>query len=316
MPYPFVPHPNPVAATETGLADQTWINDLRDSLRDYPQGGNKDTITADGTSGVFSATAVPYYCSKKPISDNPADFNLAVGAQVYTAIFSGTPTGFQVLVNPDTGELIFPSAPAAAALISWTYKTLRWRDQTLGDKLYAGLRRMFPKVGKTYSDITIPIQVNVWDYTLPEFMADPRSKLLNVEVADPFIPTEPFRPLKNYERINLTTLHIPQSQRYSPAAQLRITVWGPYLRLGDLEPQLYYLPIWYAMGTLLASEEAKRIRSDMAVTVQQEGARPPLTQVQAAAFYINRFETELADLKGTPTVRRRLVSSYARDRHY
>jgi hypothetical protein len=174
------------------------------------------------------------------------------------------------------------------------------------------MRQMFPKVGKTHSDITIPIQVNVWDYTLPEFMADPRSKLLNVEVADPFIPTEPFKPLRNWERINNTTLHLPDSQRWSPAAQLRITVWGPYLRLGDLEPQLYWLPIWYAAGALLAGEEIKRIRSDMAVPLQQEGARPPMTQVQTAAFFMNLFRTELDGLKRTPTVRRRLVSSYAR----
>jgi hypothetical protein len=316
MPYPFAPVPIPVAAPETGLADQVWVNELRDGLRDYPQGGNKDTITADGTSGVNSSTATPYYCSKKPISDNPADFALSVAGTPYAAIFTGTPSGSQVLVNPDTGELVFPSAPAASSLISWTYKTVRWRDQTLGQRLYAGLRQMFPKVGKVYSDITIPIQVNVWDYQMPEFMADPRSRLLNVEVADPFIPTEPFRPLKNYERINLTMLHLPQSQRYSPAAQLRITVWGPYLRLGDLEPQLYYLPIYYAMGSLLAGEEAKRIRSDMAVPLQQEGARPPLTQIQASSYYMNLFRTELDGLKRTPTMRTRLVSSYARDRHY
>jgi hypothetical protein len=308
---PFTPAPLPVAASETGLADSQWITDLRDQIKDYPQ-PQKDTITADGTNGIFTATAQPYILSRKPISDNAADISVSVAGVIQTVLFSGTPAAGQVLVNADTGELTFSAAPAASGLISVAYRQVRWRDQTLGQRLYAGMRQMFPKVGKTHSDITIPIQVNVWDYTLPEFMADPRSKLLNVEVADPFIPTEPFKPLRNWERINNTTLHLPDSQRWSPAAQLRITVWGPYLRLGDLEPQLYWLPIWYAAGALLAGEEVKRIRSDMAVPLQQEGARPPLTQVQTAAFFMNLFRTELDGLKRTPTVRRRLVPSYAR----
>jgi hypothetical protein len=308
---PFTPAPLPVAASETGLADSQWITDLRDQIKDYPQ-PQKDTITADGTNGVFTATAQPYILSRKPISDNAADIAVSVAGVAQTVIFSGTPGATQVLVNADTGELIFSAPPAPSGLISVAYRQVRWRDQTLGQRLYAGMRQMFPKVGKTHSDITIPIQVNVWDYTLPEFMADPRSKLLNVEVADPFIPTEPFKPLRNWERINNTTLHLPDSQRWSPAAQLRITVWGPYLRLGDLEPQLYWLPIWYAAGALLAGEEIKRIRSDMAVPLQQEGARPPLTQVQTAAFFMNLFRTELDGLKRTPSSRRRLVPSYAR----
>lgn len=313
---PFTPSPLPVAASETGLADSQWITDLRDQIRDYPQ-PQKDTINGDAINGVFSAVAQPFILSKKPISDNLADILISLASVPQTVILTGAPAAGQVLVNPDTGELTFSAPPASGALISVAYRQVRWRDQTLGQRLYAGLHQMFTKngVGKTYSDITIPIQVNVWDYTLPEFMADPRAKLLNVEVADPFIPTEPFRPLRNYERINNTILHLPDSQRWSPAAQLRITVWGPYLRLGDLEPQLYWLPIWYAAGALLAGEEVKRIRSDMATPLQQEGARPPLTQIQTAAFFMNLFRTELEGLKRTPTSRRRLVSSYARESH-
>lgn len=296
-----MPTPSPVAADATGLADSSWISRVRDALRDYPK-YTVDTWTSDGSAGVVSFTGVPLTVSKPPINftgDTPSGTTTSLlvrdntAGQNYTVITTGTPTSTQVLVNHDTGEIQWLAAPAVSHAIQISYQAVRWTDASISAALYAGLRAMFPRVGKTYVDTSIPIQVNVWDYTLPLWCQDPRARPIKVEIADPYIATEPFVPMDNWERVGLTQLHIPRSQRYSPVARLRITGWGPYLSLGDLEPQLYELPKWYALGVLLPHQETKRIREDQMVPLTQEGGQAPGLLVQTGDYFARRFEQEL-----------------------
>jgi hypothetical protein len=219
----------------------------------------------------------------------------------YTIITSGTPTGTQLLANFDTGELRFPIAPAANDVVQINYQTVKWRDQKILDALYAGLREMFPHVGKVYTDTSTSIQVNVWDYTLPVWAQDPRSRVYNVEIRDPGIIVEPYRDIRGgWYRVNLTTLHIPRSQYYSPVGNLRIVGWGPYLVLGDLEPQLFHLPVWYALSVLLPKKESFRLRQDTAVPITQEGGQAPGLLTQTGEYYYQRFKECLAELAKVP----------------
>ncbi len=320
-----MPTPAPVAADSTGLPDSVWVTKVRDSLRDYPQ-YTTETWTADGTNGAVSVTSAPLKVAKPPINitgdilsgtsslsvrDNTAGTNYAV-------ITSGTPSATQVLVNHDTGEIQWATAPTAAHAIQLSYQYCRWTDQSITNSLYEGLRAMFPRAGKTFTDTTLQIQVDTWDYSLPTPFQDPRSRLLAVEVADPFIPTEPFKPaLSGWERVGLTTLHIPWAQRYSPVARLRITGWGPYLTLGDLEPQLHDLPVWYALGSLLPKQETKRIREDTLVPLAGTGGQQPTLHLQTGDYFERRFEQALALLARSPgpSARVPLVSVYQRRRY-
>lgn len=314
---PPAPIPNPVAGDSTGLSDTQWITDARDALRDYPE-YFLDSWTADGTNGVISWNAAPLKTTHKPIYDGSLLVRDTTSGTSYSVITSGTPSGTQVLVNYDTGEITWASAPTNGHVINLSYQTIKWRDYSISDALYAGLRAMFPRVGKVYVDTSVSIQVNVWDYQLPVWFQDPRSILLKVEIADPYIPTEPFVPMLNCERVGLDLLHIPIAGKYSPVARLRITGWGPYLTLGDLEPQLYQLPIWYALSVLLPKQESKRIREDTMVPLTQEGGQQPGLLTQTGDYYAKRFEQELQRLSRMPgpVAMMPIRTVYQRARHY
>lgn len=292
---PFTPIPTPVAADATGLADGQWVTDVRDALKDYPK---QDAMawSADGVNGVVGANAMPLNIPKAPVNDGSVIVRDNTASVNYTVITSGSPGSGQVLVNLDTGELTFNAPPAANDVIQVSYQFCQWRDASIGNALYAGLRAMFPTVGRTYVDTSIAIQTLQWDYALPEWAQDPRAKVLKVEIEDPFIGIEPFRPLQNWEMVGIGTIHLPESQRYSPIAHLRVTGWGPYLKLGDLEPQLYHLPIWYALSVLLPKRESYRIRQDTMVPLTQEGGQQPGILTQTGDYYSKRFEIELQRL--------------------
>src|SRR5207249_188388 len=283
------PVPSPVASDSTGLPDSQWISDVRSALRDYPK-KLIETWTADGVGGPSGVASAPLSILYPPINgdattntplvrDNTAVTNFTV------VDFPTLPAAGQVQVNYDTGEITFFAAPALNDVIQVQYQSCRWRDSDILTGLYAGLRAMFPRIGKTYIDTSIQIQVNQWDYTLPTWFNDPRARIFSLEIADPYIPTEPFRSAPpGFKRVGLGQIHLPWSQSYSPVAQLRITGWGPYLRLGDLEPQLYHLPIWYALSTLLPKQEAKRIREDTLVPLAQTGGVQPGQQLQTGDY--------------------------------
>ena len=147
----------------------------------------------------------------------------------------------------------------------------------------------------------VRIPLEVYDYTLPMWAQDPRSRVNNIEIRDPGITIEPYRVLAGgFYRVNLTTIHIPRSQDYSPTANLRIVGWGPYLTLGDLEPQLFHLPVWYALSVLLPKKESFRIRQDTMVPMTLEGGQQPGLLTQTGDYYLKRFETELERLSKVP----------------
>lgn len=310
------PIPTPVAADSTGLADTQWITDVRDALQDYPE-YVVDNWIADGVSGVVSANSTPVKSSRRPINDGSLTVRDNTSNINYTVITTGTPTGTQVLVNLNTGELTFASPPPANDTLQISYQFCKWRDYSIETSLYAGLRAMFPRVGKTYTDTSTVIQVNVWDYTLPLWAQDPRSRIFNLEIRDPGISIEPYRQVAGgFHRVDLTTIHVPLAQAYSPVANLRIVGWGPYLVLGDLEPQLYHLPVWYALSVLLPKRESYRLRQDTAVPLTQEGGQQPTLLTQTGEYYHQRFEQELDRLSRVMgpgfNVRMRTVYDYGR----
>jgi hypothetical protein len=296
--------PNPIAADSTGLPDSQWITDVRRSLEDYPK-NTIETWTADGVNGAVSVSSAPVSVLYPPINGDATSNTPLVRDNTtstnYAVIDSGAPTGTQVLVNYDTGELQFATAPAINDVIQVSYQMVKWRDYVILMALGDGLRAMFPVVGKTYTDTSVQIKVNQWDYQLPSWFNDPRSRIISIEVNDLNIPTEPYKIAPPGEsRVGLGLLHLPWSQRFGPTARLRIVGWGPYLRLGDLEPQLYNLPIYYALGVLLPKKEIKRIREDTIVPLTQAGGVQPMLSLQTGDYWARRFDAALATLARLP----------------
>jgi hypothetical protein len=299
--------PNPGAADSTGLPDSTWIAKVRDALEDFPR-WLLEQFTADGVNGISSPSAAPVSVQFPKINgssatgDNTpqiADLNTSTFFSVVD--FPTAPTAGQVQVNYDTGELTFQVAPTNTHSIGVTYQTCKWRDQAILDALNDGLRAMFPVCGKTYTDTSIQIRVNQWDYQLPAWFNDPRSRILQIEVNDLNQPTEPFKIAPpGEERVGLGLLHLPWAQRFGPTAILRIVGWGPYLRLADLEPQLFNLPVWAALGVLLPKRETKRIREDTLVPASQLGATQPTLHLQTGDYWERRFQVALANLARLP----------------
>ena len=313
------PIPTPVASDATGLPDSQWVGDVRDALEDYPDPKN-ESWTADGVGGVFGAGAGPLRLQNKPYDGTPVGTYVSVTDNgVAQTVVTTAPTSGQVQIDYNKRALIFPTAPTSTHTIAVGYYSCTWTDASILTALYAGLRQMFPSVGKTYFDSSIQIQVNKWDYTLPLWAQAPDAQISLVEFQDPSIATEPWRPLNNWARRGLTQLHVPGAQRLSPVAKLRVTGWGGYQQLSDLEPDLYHLPIWYALSVLLPKKEAFRIRQDTMVPLTQEGGQQPGLQVQTGDYYAKRFDAELKQKKrayGPPGSSRPIATTYAVTNHF
>lgn len=320
---PVAPVPAPVATDSTGLGDGSWINDARDGLRDYPQ-YTMFSWTADGTNGVVGAGANPLKVPPPIFADgsNTGTVNVfdQAGSVTYTPIYTGTPTGTQVLINQNAGELTFATAPANSHVIQVSYQTVKWTDTSILRTLYDGLRAIFPSVGKMYVDTTISIKVNVWDYTLPVWAQSAGAKLTRIEVADPFIPTEPFVPWAGaIRRIGYNTLHLPSSQRFSPVARLRVEGWGPFLTLGDLPPELYELPLLYTWGRLMPKQDTYRLREDTMVPLTQEGGQAPGLLTSSGQTFMDEFYRLMGILArsyGPPGAQMPIVTTYAQRKYW
>lgn len=278
MPLP----PGPHIGAETGLDESQWITEVRDAMHDYPL-ATIETTQADGSSGAGTASSLPYRVTRPPILDGSVLASVNNAAQTVLEadkVAAGfTPGAGQVLVNLDTGELTFGTIPPANQTVAVKYTPVYWRDRTILTALADGLRRLPTKVGKTGIDETIRPQIDIWDYQLPSWSADPRSLVLNLEVKDIDSPVIDYDPVRRWERVGTTILRIPTSQFYSPAGRFRITYWAPYFRLGDMEPALFHLPITYAAGMLLLKRAAVLTRAD-SMPAAQDGAQSASTRAQ------------------------------------
>jgi hypothetical protein len=320
---PVSPVPTPAATDASGLGDQPWITDVRDATRDYPQ-YTMYSWTADGTNGVVGPGANPLKVPPPIFADgsNAGTINVfdSTGSVTYTPIYTGTPTGTQVLVNQNAGELTFASAPANNHVVQVSYQTVKWTDTSIIRVLYDGMRAMFPAVGRLYVDTSIAIQVNVWDYTLPVWAQSPGAKITRLEVADPFIITEPFVPWTGaMRRIGYNMIHLPQSQRYSPVARLRVEGWGPFLTLGDLPVELYELPILYALGRLMPKQDTYRLREDTMVPMTQEGGQAPGLLTSSGQAFMEEFYKQLGLLArsyGPPGAQIPITTTYAQRKYW
>ncbi|MFI4977541.1 MAG: hypothetical protein ACHQC8_02520 [Solirubrobacterales bacterium] len=299
----------PSLGSENGQSDDTFISIVREKGGDVPKFRN-DTIIADGKSGATGAGGLPYQTSNNPVHDD-GSFAIRASGTPLTLTSTFPPTGTNVYVNYATGEIFFGTVPVSTVPLSWDYKWVKWRDQEIKDALITGLRALWPSMGKVYKDETINLAPLQWDYPLPAAAQDPWARVIKLRYRTPNISVLPFEDLDEWERIGYDTLHLPHGPDYFPGT-LQLSYWGPCQRLADVPVNAMWLPIWYALSTLLPWQETKRIKDDRAVAQNQEGGQAPLLLTQTGEYYYQRFTQELAQMKQVPPgTRQRFVSRYA-----
>jgi hypothetical protein len=288
---------------EAGTSDRTFTQRLRQLLRDLPVSANEQA-NGDGASTLFQLTKIPIYDDSNTVV-TVAGNSLPIVRQ-------------RVLLNAgncflefDTGMLIFGTPPPASPNVVAIQKTrVRWAEGTLLQSLEGGLRMLFPNQFRLAVDTSITLQVNQWDYTLPNAFWDPRVRIISVATRE--IPASVNRviPISGFTRRGLNTIEIPSSQRYTPGSNVFIEYTAPYRSLSELEPQLYDLPLWYAAGQLLGFDEARRTNVATQSPAAEASANPPGYQQNTGAWYMTQFRAMLGTLP--PPVMRmpRPISTY------
>lgn len=291
--------------SSAGLSEELFIRQIRDDLEDPDIFVGTETLTANGSSTV-------YRCSQFPIYDGdmygaqsgtvPGTWVITDNNTVQTLVEkTGLSAGANhVNVNYRTGMLIFGAAPVNTHVISVTHSKCRWLDRQISKAINDGLRAMFPKFNQWQSDTSITLATNQWEYTLPPIFADPRVRIVQVEVQDIPATVNRFVPLSGWRRVANNVLQIPGSQLFSPGSVIRVQYNGPYQNVSELDAQVQNIPILYAKGMLLLNKEGPRARADQAAVTQNEGANPPGTQSNAGVAFLRQFETELARVPTPP----------------
>jgi hypothetical protein len=209
------------------------------------------------------------------------------GGRIFNAPANGTGV---VGIVPDTGEVIFPAAPTSGTL-SATYQTFRYSDTQIVDALTEGLKSLWPQIWQEQSDTSLTPTPYAFEYTLPVIFNDPRVEILRIEIRDPNVIVIPYRQVERYDRVSQNTIQLTDL-RYSPAGNIRISYNAPYGALSDTEPQVQHLPVYYALGRLLADQEAMRSRQDELVPLVGEGGSQSGVAQQTSTYWFSLYERE------------------------
>ena len=273
-----------------GNPDAFFINEVRRILRDQPAWFT-DSLPTDGTNGVVNvAGSKPLRLQRAPVVRSGAVITAPGGT--YTVVYDVAPIAGQVEIISDTGEIVFNTAPASGTL-SATYQTFRYADQQILDALIEGLKSLWPEIWQEQTDTSLTPAPYLFEYTLPAAFNDPRVEILLVEIRDPNIFVLPYKEVDRYTRSGLTTLFLADLA-YSPAGNIRITYNAPYILLSDTEPQVQHLPVYYAIGRLLADQEAARSRQDELVPLTGEGGSQSGVAQQTSSYWFSLYEREKA----------------------
>lgn len=273
--------------SEAGTSDRVFTSRLRSLLRDLPVAANEQS-NGDGTSTLFQL-------SKIPVFDDANTIVTVSGLVVPIVRSRSLLNATNCYLEFDTGMLIFGTAPPATAnVVAIQHTKVRWSEGTLLQSLEGGLRMLFPAQFRLAVDTSLTLQVNTWDYTLPNAFWDPRVRIISVKVRE--VPSSVNRPIaiSGFNRRGLNILEIPTSQRYTPGATVFIEYTAPYRSLSELEPQLYDLPLWYAAGQLLGFDEARRTNVATQSPAAEASANPPGYMQNTGAWYMTQFRTMLA----------------------
>jgi hypothetical protein len=181
-------------------------------------------------------------------------------------------------------------APVVGTL-SATYQSIRYSDTQILDALKEGLQAMWPEIWQEQIDTSLTPTPYAYEYTLPTVFNDPRVEILKVEIRDPNVIVVPYRKVFRYTRVSQQILALTDLL-YSPAGNIRLHYNAPYGALSDTEPQVMHLPVYFALGRLLADQEAMRSRQDELVPLTGEGGSQSGVAQQTSSYWFALYERE------------------------
>ena len=275
--------------SEGNLDDSDYIERMRELLEDWP-------VQADEQASANGAQTKLKLQRLKPNDDDY--FTVVVnGFEVPLVSRQGDVAAGNCYCEFNTGTLIFGTPPPAGTNNVMIYHNqVRWRDGAIRNALYDGLADLFPVVWRNAVDTSITMRVLTWDYQLPSDFSDPRVKIRRIGIREIPASTNRFRPMNCAWQVygNPPLLRITTSQFFTPGATLQLEYAAPFRSLADLEPQAVQLPIYYAMGVLLAGKESQRARADGQTVAADTNAQPPQYQQNAGAWWMSLYRQKKA----------------------
>jgi hypothetical protein len=279
-------------ASQNGQPDSYFIARIRRELRDKPRTW-PEQIPTDGVSGTLTAAGFgPYQLKRAPVVASGVVLTAPGGP--YTVVYDTPPAAGQVEIITETGEIVFPAAPAAAGNILVTYQSARFSDTQILEALSEGMNIIWPEIWNPQRDIaTIQLSPVSFEYPLPAVFADQRAVMLEVEYMPPSGIVRSYRK-SDYRILDDIVQPLLIFQRHPGAVgTIRLTFTVPFSTLAQVPTIAMHLPIYYAMVRLMADQESMRSRSDDLPALTGETPAPPGTALQIAEFWLGQFFQQL-----------------------
>jgi len=290
-----------------GQPDSFFIAEVRRILRDQPIWYG-ESLPTDGTSGALAAGSKPFRLQRAPVISTGVTLTAPGGAWIVDYNDSpATPAAGHVNIVTDTGEVIFPSAPAVGTL-AVTYQATRFSDTQILDALTDGLNLLWPEIWNPSLDTTsILVSPTQYEYALPSVFQDQRAILREVEFAPPSGIIRYFRTSlwRMVEDINVPLLVF---SRIPPVAStVRLRYARPLATLGEVPSIAQQLPVYYGLARLLLDQETMRGRSDDLPALTGETANPTGSAANTSSYWMQMFHEELTKLSMAEPQRMRLA---------
>lgn len=277
------------------LSDADWIIKVRRAMRDLPATQNEKYPT-DATTGGQLAGQKPFRLQHQPIVSGSVVLTAPGGPWTvdYNDLFPPGPAAGHVNINTDTGELLFPSPPAANGTLAATYQSTRFTDDQVLDALYEGMQNLYPHVWNPKTDtvslsIISPIQ---FEYALDMIFGDQRTMILDLEYSPPpyfqYFRTSMWRQTMDIQNPVLIFADLPPI-----ASKVRLTYAKTFASLGEVPSQVQHLCKYYALALLCGLQETMRTRSDDIKAQTQEDAAPSGMSLQTSSWWMQQFEQQL-----------------------
>lgn len=286
------------------VAAQTLINRVRTYVRDWPP------IQDVTTASVASTSTTTISVADSSIYTVNAPIQIDTEAMVVTAIPGG---GVTLTVRRGArGTTAATHANGATILLRPDFF-----DQEILDAINGGIDACFPYVYKDVSDTSLTIITGTYEYTVPALAspAVPIPRIWKVETKTPGDLA--------YRRVSdwiIATGSSPQLKFRDvpyPNSTVRISGYAPFPHLAatdTLDAQwpatANELPVLFAVGTLLASGEAGRVRQTSGAVDDREQANRTGSSSAAGRDLLQRFKDGLLNGAHCSPMMAHIVVSY------
>lgn len=274
----------------------TLIQRVRRYVGDWPE---LDTLTASAASTATTLTVAD------ATRYTPNKF-IELGAEVLTVTTNaaGTSVGVRRAMRGSTAA---SHANSATVLLNPSYTSL-----DILDALNAGIDASFPIVYKPVLDVSLAIDSDVYEYTVPNMPSTttPIPIISSVELKES--GELDYRATRSWVIRRGATPKIVFKRLFPASATVRVNGYGPFPKLASTADSLDalwplnadYPLVEFAASYLLTMGEAQRLRRDANVNDQREQANRTGDSIRASNLLLQRFYAALRNSAAMPPMPR------------